>query len=87
MNPLYLRRTQAAEYIRSRYGIPCQPRTLAKRACIGGGPLFRKAGRFPIYSPPDLDAWAEAQIGRPQHSTSEQDTNESPSSALQGGRK
>jgi hypothetical protein len=37
---------------------------------IGGGPVYRKAGRFPIYSTADLDAWATARIGAPRHSTS-----------------
>ena len=69
--PLYLRRVQAAEYIETRYGIPCKPRTLAKRATIGGGPIFSKAGRFPLYAPADLDDWAQAQIGGPQKSTSD----------------
>ena len=68
---LYLRRDQAAEYIRTRWGIPCKPRTLAKRASVGGGPTFRKAGRFPLYTQADLDDWAKAQIGRPQRSTSD----------------
>ncbi len=38
---------------------------------IGGGPVFRKAGRTPLYTPADLDAWAEARIGAPVRSTSE----------------
>ena len=44
-----LRRDQAAAYIREKHGIPCSPRTLAKKACIGGGPPFRKANRVPLY--------------------------------------
>jgi hypothetical protein len=68
----YLRRADAAHHVRSTWGIPCSPRWLAKLAVTGGGPIFRKAGRFPIYDPADLDAWAEARIGSPQRSTSVQ---------------
>ncbi len=36
-------------------GLACSPRWLAKLAVIGGGPIFRKAGRTPIYARADLD--------------------------------
>jgi hypothetical protein len=65
-----VRRAEAARYIREYHGIPCAPATLAKYACIGGGPAFRKAGKFPIYSRDDLDAWANARFGEPVKSTS-----------------
>jgi hypothetical protein len=66
----YLRRRDAALYIRSTYGIPCTQRGLAKLAVIGGGPIYRKAGRFPIYSTADLDEWANSRIGPRRLSTS-----------------
>lgn len=66
----YLRRSDAAHYVRSTWGIPCSPKWLAKLAVVGGGPIFRKAGRFPLYQSDDLDAWAEARIGAPRRSTS-----------------
>ncbi len=69
--PTYLRRADAAHYIRTSYGIPCVPSTLAKYACTGGGPPFRKAGKFPIYSRADLDAWANRRLGKLLRSTSE----------------
>ncbi len=68
--PRYLRRAEAAYYVRQNWGIPCSTKWLAKLAVTGGGPIFRKAGRFPIYLPCDLDAWAEARIGEPRRSTS-----------------
>jgi hypothetical protein len=68
---LNMRRADAARYIRENHGIPCAPATLAKYACIGGGPAFRKAGKFPIYSRDDLDAWAKQRLGKLVHSTSE----------------
>ena len=47
----FLRRSDAAAYITERYGFPCSRQWLAKLAVIGGGPVFRKAGRYPIYEP------------------------------------
>jgi hypothetical protein len=67
----FLRREEAARYVKERWGVPCARATLAKLAVIGGGPLYRKAGRTPIYAPADLDAWAQARIGAPQRSTSD----------------
>jgi hypothetical protein len=68
--PLQMRRVDAAHYIRTMYGIPCVATTLAKYACIGNGPVFRKAGKFPLYSRQDLDAWARSRLGEPVRSTS-----------------
>ena len=36
----YLTREQAAEYC-IKQGLPVSPKTLAKYACVGGGPTFR----------------------------------------------
>ena len=36
-----------------------------------GGPASRRAGKFPIYSRDDLDAWAKQRLGKLVHSTSE----------------
>ena len=69
--PPYLRRRAAAEYIRVRWGIPCSEKTLAKLACIGGGPIYRRFGRIPLYLIADLDAYAEAKLSKPIRSTSE----------------
>jgi hypothetical protein len=71
ISPLYLRRDSAARHIREHWGLPCSPRWLAKLAVVGGGPIFRKAGRTPIYARADLDAWAPSRIGAPQKSTSD----------------
>jgi hypothetical protein len=67
----FLRRADAAIYVTDRYGFPCSRQWLAKLAVVGGGPVFRKAGRYPIYQPDDLDRWAQARIGPVQHSTSD----------------
>lgn len=66
----FLRREQAAAYLQERYGA-FTSETLAKLACIGGGPMFRKMGRFPIYTREDLDRWAIARMSAPVSSTSE----------------
>jgi len=66
----FLRRAAAALYVRETWGIPCSAKWLAKLAVTGGGPIFRKAGRFPVYASGDLDAWADARISAPRSSTS-----------------
>jgi hypothetical protein len=70
-DPAYLRRQAAAEYLRTQWGVPCSPKTLAKLACVGGGPVYRLFGRIPLYSPLDLDAYAKGKLGKPVRSTSE----------------
>jgi hypothetical protein len=69
-NAQYLRRKDAAKYLKEKYGFGAE-KTLAKLACHGGGPLFHKAGVAALYEPAALDAWAQAKIGAPQRSTSE----------------
>ena len=67
----FRRRNAAAQYIETEWGIPCKPKTLAKLAVIGGGPVFRKAGRTPLYPEDALDAWAKSKLGPRVRSTSE----------------
>jgi hypothetical protein len=67
----YLRRKQAGEYLKSKYGFG-SARTLAKLACLGGGPTMLYAGvRTPLYTHEALDDWALSRIGKPVRSTSE----------------
>jgi len=63
-------RAQAAEFLTSR-GYRTARATLAKLACVGGGPPFRSYGRKPLYLAADLLGWAEARTTGPRHSTSE----------------
>jgi hypothetical protein len=58
--PQNMRRAEAANYLRGAHGLPCSPATLAKYACRGGGPAFRK---LPISSRDELDSWAERRFG------------------------
>jgi hypothetical protein len=70
--PHFLRRADAAKYIREKWGIPMAPRTLAKIACVSSdGPEMHYAGRIPLYTPKSLDAWAVKKIGPPRYSTSD----------------
>lgn len=65
----YLRRKEAAIYLQKRYGA-YTVQTLAKLACVGGGPPFRKLGPFPLYTEAELDLWAEAKMtGRLAHTS------------------
>ena len=64
-------RAAAAAYLREKFGFPCSRQWLAKLAVSGGGPIFRKAGRTPLYAEEDLDFWALARIGAPQRSTAD----------------
>ncbi len=67
----YLRRQAAALYVRERWGLPCQPSWLAKLAVVGGGPVFRRCGRIPVYEEVALDEWARSRLSAPMRSTSE----------------
>jgi hypothetical protein len=66
-----LRRKDAAKYVENEHGQPCSPKTLAKLAVVGGGPAYRKAGKFPLYEPDDLDEWALARLSPKVRSSSE----------------
>jgi hypothetical protein len=66
----FLRRKQAGEYLKAKFGFGSE-KTLAKLACVGGGPEMRKAGVAALYEPAKLDEWALAKIGAPQRSTSD----------------
>ncbi len=66
-----LRRWEASRHLLSEHGIELAPATLAKLACIGGGPPFQKAGRVPLYPVDLLDEWALARLGAVVRSTSE----------------
>jgi hypothetical protein len=61
----YLRRKPAAHYTNDTYGFGT-PSSFAQYASRGdGGPVFRYAGRIPVYAIEDLDAWALAKLSEP----------------------
>jgi hypothetical protein len=65
-----LPRRDAAQFL-TEHGYKTAPSTLAKLACLGGGPPFRSFGRRPLYHPADLAAWAQARCTGPRRSTSD----------------
>ena len=48
--PNFLRRVDAAQHVRETWGQSCSPKWLAKLAVVGGGPIYRKAGRTPLHA-------------------------------------
>jgi hypothetical protein len=68
--PPNLRRVEASVYLKQIHGLSCAPSTLAKLACRGGGPTFRKVGAIPLYATADLDNWARSRFSEPLQSTS-----------------
>jgi hypothetical protein len=70
-NQRFLRRKAASQYLDETWGVIRSPSTLAKYAVIGGGPVFRRDSRFPLYSPDDLDKWAASKLSTPMRSTSD----------------
>jgi hypothetical protein len=65
-----LDRKEAAQFLTTR-GYRTAHATLAKLACIGGGPVFQSFGRKPLYREADLLAWAQAKTTGPRRSTSD----------------
>ena len=69
-----LDRKEAAQFLTS-HGYRTAPATLAKLACLGGGPVFESFGRRPLYREDDLLAWAAARTTGPRRSTSDPGTS------------
>ena len=67
----FLRRKAASKYLQDVHGILRAPSTLAKYAVIGGGPVFQRMGRDPVYTPVNLDKWVASKLTGPMRSTSE----------------
>jgi hypothetical protein len=63
MIPPYLRRPEAAQYLREKYGIVCSTSTLATWVCKDKGPPFYKPSKTVVlYKRDDLDKWARSYI-------------------------
>ena len=69
--PARMRRRVASEYLLEMHGVQLSPATLAKLAVTGGGPRFRRDGRFPLYDQPELDSYGIARVGPLRSSTSD----------------
>jgi hypothetical protein len=61
-----LRSNEAAEYLRTRHGLPISDKTLRNRRCTGTGPVCQYFGAVPLYSPQALDEWVAADAVRDQ---------------------
>jgi hypothetical protein len=66
----YRDRRAAAQFLTER-GYKTAPTTLARLACVGGGPAFRRFGRKALYDEYDLIEWARSRLSAPMRSTSE----------------
>lgn len=73
-NPDALLRRDAVALALDDAGFPTSSATLATMASRGGGPKYRKYGRFPLYRWGDALQWAQARLGPAVASTSELDT-------------
>src|SRR5882724_11869421 len=69
--PPRLRRREASAYLAEVHGLQEAPTTLAKKACLGGGPVFESFGRVPYYRTEALDSYAESRLSGPRRSTSD----------------
>lgn len=69
-----LRDNEAKVYLNEKHGIPETKQGLAKKRVYGGGPRFRKYGRYPLYAEEDLDAYAREAVSAPVRSTAELQT-------------
>jgi hypothetical protein len=72
-NERRLGRKEAAHFLTDQ-GYKTAPATLAKLACIGGGPPFHSFGRRPLYTEGDLLGWAQARTTGLRRSTSDPGT-------------
>lgn len=69
MSEKFYTREEAAKYINSQ-GLPITKLFLAKLATVGGGPEFRRFGRYTVYERVALDKWIETRLSAPMTSTS-----------------
>jgi hypothetical protein len=65
------RRKDASVYLKQVWGLDYSPKTLAKLACVGGGPEIEYAGRFPTHTEHGLDKFAREKLSRPVRNTTE----------------
>jgi hypothetical protein len=66
-----LRRNEASAYLKTVHGIDRKPASLATMATRGGGPRFQYVGKYPTYTPEELDIWAKAILSPPCSSTAD----------------
>lgn len=69
MSEKFLTREETARYINEK-GLPIAQRYLMKLASIGGGPEYRKFGRYCVYERDAVDKWVASRLSEPMTSTS-----------------
>lgn len=62
---------QAADYLQGRGQPGASAFRLKQLRTEGGGPRYRKVGRFVRYEESALDEWADARLSPPRISTSQ----------------
>lgn len=63
---------EAADYLQKERGQPgVSAHRLKQLRTEGGGPRYRKVGRFVRYEDPALDEWADARLSPPRLSTTQ----------------
>ncbi len=67
--PIYLDPNKASLYLEAKYGARCSKSTLAKWRVSGTGPAFRYLGPHVVYTPEDLDIFAQSRLSEKVHST------------------
>jgi hypothetical protein len=72
-DPEALLRRDAAAAALTAAGYPIAKASLAWYATMGGGPMFQRFGRYPLYKWGDALSWARDRLTRPVRSTSELD--------------
>jgi hypothetical protein len=72
-NPDRLLTREQAAHALTEAGFPTKPKTLATKACRGGGPPYRYFGPRVLYRWGDVLAWAEARLTGVTCNTSERD--------------
>jgi len=62
MQNKFLSRAEAAQYLTEQRGLKTARTTLQKWVTTGGGPVYRRFGKYAVYAIPDLDAWADSKL-------------------------
>lgn len=70
MSVKFLTRNEASNYLLTTYGIPISPKTLAKLATLGNGPIYQKFGHRVLYTCDNLDNWVSQKLSKPRLNTS-----------------
>ncbi|MFZ5574472.1 MAG: DNA-binding protein [Pseudomonadota bacterium] len=65
-----LSRKEAADYLTNERGLRTASTYLQKLATVGGGPEYRRYGKYAVYEMEALDRYADSKLTAPRSSTS-----------------